>query len=139
MLQPKKTKYRKVQKARRNEKKQRVEHRSNFIAFGSHGLKAMTRGAIRSEQIEAARRVIVRTAGKTGKLWIRIFPATPFTQKGAGVKMGKGKGGVEGYEVRVLPGRLLFEIDNVESTLARKALKKAAAKLPVKAKVIDRE
>ena len=138
MLFPKKVKHRKWQTGRKNPKKIRVETRGIRLAFGSYGLKTTTPARIRSNQIEAARRVISRSLGKTGKTWIRIFPDRPFTRKAAEVGMGKGKGDPVGYECIVLPGRIIFEIDGVSDSMAREALRKAAAKLPIKGIVVTR-
>ena len=93
---------------------------------------------IRSNQIEAARKTIARQMQKKGKLWIRIFPDRPFTAKAAEVGMGKGKGDLQGYEVEVLPGRVLFEVDGIDEATAREAMRKAGAKLPLKTKIISR-
>jgi len=109
------------------------------VAFGSFGLKAAEQGRIRSNQIEAARRTISRAMGKTGRTWIRIFPDQPYTQKAAEVGMGKGKGDVDAYEAKVLPGRVLFEVEGVTEEVAREALRKAGAKLPIKTKFVARE
>lgn len=138
MLLPKKVKYRKWQTGRINTSKVRIETRGTELSFGSFGLKAETTGRVKSNQIEAARKTIARNMGKTGKLWIRIFPDRPFTRKGAEVGMGKGKGDPQGYEVEIFPGRVLFEVDGLEETLARDSLRKAGAKLPVKSKVVSR-
>lgn len=138
MLFPKKVKHRKWQKGRSNPKKLRLESRGVNVSFGSFGLKAMSEGRIRANQIEAARKSITRVTSKTGKMWIRIFPDRPYTTKPAEVGMGKGKGDVQGYEALVLPGRILFEIDGVSTDIAREALKKAGAKLPVKTKIVSR-
>src|ERR1700722_9703800 len=118
MLFPKKVKFRKSQTFRRNAKRGLVASRGATVAFGSHGLKATTHARVRSNQIEAARKVIARNLGKGGKQWIRIFPDKPYTQKPAEVKLGKGKGDIAGYEVEVWPGRMLFEIDGLSDTLA---------------------
>lgn len=139
MLFPKKVKYRKWQRARVNKSKPKTETRGITVAFGSYGLKATTHARVRSNQIEAARRVVSRYLGKVGRYWIRIFPDRPFTQKAAEVGMGKGKGAPEGYEFEVWPGRVLFEIDGVSEEVAREALRKAAAKLPLKARFVKRE
>lgn len=108
------------------------------LAFGSFGLKAMNYARITSNQIEAARKVMARYATKSGKVWIRIFPDHPFTQKPAEVKMGKGKGDPVGFVAEVKPGRIMFEIDGVEPSVAAEALRKAGTKLPVKTKIISR-
>ena len=123
---------------RKNAKVTKVATRGVTVAFGSHGLKATTHARVRSNQIESARKVIVRTLGKTGKMWLRIFPDKPFTQKPPEVKLGKGKGDPVGYEVEVWPGRVLFEVDGVADKLAADTLIKAAKKLPLKAKVVTR-
>jgi len=139
MLTPKKVKYRKWHTMRRNAKKGKVETRGITIAFGSHGLKATTHARVRSNQIESARKVVARALGKTGKMWVRIFPDKPFTQKPPEVKLGKGKGDPAGYEVDVWPGRVIFEVDGVTDILATKALVSAGKKLPLKAKVVARQ
>ena len=140
MLFPKKVKHRKWQTGRKHpEKIARPETRGITVAFGSFGLKAQTPARIRSNQIEAARKVITRTMHKTGKMWIRIFPDRPFTAKAAEVGMGKGKGDPQGYCFEVRPGRIIFEVDGVPEQVAREALRKAGAKLPVKTKVVSRE
>jgi large subunit ribosomal protein L16 len=140
MLFPKKTKHRKWQVMRRSpEKLMSPETRGVTVDFGSYGLKAVTNARVESKQIEAARRVISRTLGKTGKIWIRIFPDRPVTKKAAEVPMGKGKGDPDYFMFEVRPGRILFEIDGVSEEIAREALRKATAKLPLKAKFIRRE
>jgi len=138
MLAPKKVKYRKWHTFREHPSKIGVASRNLSVSFGSHGLKAMTAARITSNQIEAARKVISRTLGKTGRLWIRLFPDMPFTKKPAEVKMGKGKGEIEGYHVPVKPGQILFEVDGVSEVVARESLRKAGTKLPVKSKVVTR-
>ncbi len=135
---PKKVKFRKWHTMRRNPKSPKVATRGITVAFGSHGLRAMTEARVRSNQIESARKVIARSLGKTGKLWVRIFPDKPFTQKPPEVKLGKGKGDPVGYEVQVWPGRVLFEVDGVTDEVAVKSLVSAAKKLPLKAKVVSR-
>ena len=140
MLFPKKTKHRKWQVMRKSPRRLMApETRGITVAFGSYGLKATTNGRVQSNQIEAARRVISRTLGKTGKIWIRIFPDRPVTKKPAEVGMGKGKGDPQYFMFEVRPGRVLFEIDGVPEDVAREALRKAAAKLPLKAKFVRRE
>lgn len=121
------------------ERLKRPDTRGVSVAFGSYGLKAMTQARVRSNQIEAARRVISRTLGKTGNMWIRIFPDRPVTKKAAEVPMGKGKGDPDYFMFEVQPGRILFEIDGVSEEIAREALRKATAKLPLKAKFVKRE
>ena len=123
---------------RHNPKTIKFATRGITVAFGSHGLKATTAARVRSNQIESARKVIAMALGKTGKQWVRIFPDKPFTQKPPEVKLGKGKGDPVGYEVQVWPGRVLFEVDGVGDAMAGTILKKAAAKLPLKAKVVAR-
>lgn len=138
MLFPKKVKHRKWQTARRNPKKISPATRGITLNFGSFGLKAMGAGRIRSNQIEAARRVISRTVTKIGKSWIRIFPDRPYTAKAAEVGMGKGKGDLKGYCVEIRPGRILFEVDGVPEDVAREALRKAGTKLPLKTRIVSR-
>lgn len=138
-LFPKKVKYRKRQTGRVNPNKKRQATRGVILSFGQVGLKAETGARVRSNQIESARKTIARQMAKKGKLWIRVFPDFPYTQKGAEVPMGKGKGELQGYQVEVLPGRILFEIDGLDIATAREALRKAGAKLPLKTKVIVRE
>lgn len=138
MLFPKKVKFRKWQTARRNPKRAKVAVRGVTVAFGSHGLKAVTHARVRSNQLESARKVVVRSLGKTGKMWLRVFPDKPFTQKPPEVKLGKGKGEPVGYEVEVWPGRILFEVDGVADATAVETLAKAGKKLPLKTKVVAR-
>lgn len=140
MLAPKKTKFRKWQTGRKNPAKlARTATRGTTVAFGSYGLKAVTHARITSNQIEAARRVITRAAGKGAKTWIRIFPDRPVTQKAAEVGMGKGKGELDHYVADVQPGRVLFEVDGAPEQAAREALRKAGTKLPIKVKVVARQ
>lgn len=139
MLFPKKVKHRKWQSKRSSlEKAARPETKGINVSFGSFGLKAQTDKRITSNQIEAARRAMVRHAGKTAKFWIRVFPDRPFTQKGAEVPMGKGKGDPKGYCADVRPGRIIFEIDGVSEEVSREALRKAGTKLPIKTKIVAR-
>ncbi len=138
MLFPKKVKYRKWHTMRKNPLKVGVASRGVKVAFGSFGLKAMAPARIRSEQIEAARKVLSRSVGKSGRLWIRIFPDMPYTKKPAEVKLGKGKGDLGGYVAPVLAGRILFEVDGVVEPMAREALRKAGTKLPLKTKIVAR-
>lgn len=138
MLAPKKQKYRRWQRHRSNKNKERTAKRGSFVVFGDYGVQALTPARVRSNQIEAARRVISRTTGKESKVWIRIFPDRPFTEKGAGTPMGKGKGGPAGFEVEVLPGRVLFEVAGVSEEISRLALEKAGKKLPLRTKVVER-
>jgi len=140
MLFPKKVKHRKWQVGRKSPAKlAKPDTRGVTVAFGSYGLKATTPHRIKSNQIEAARRVISRTLGKTGKIWIRIFPDKPITKKPAEVGMGKGKGDPDHFVFEVAPGRVLFEVDGVSEDVAREAMRKAAAKLPLKGKFVRRE
>lgn len=139
MLFPKKVKHRKWHKTRRGTKFEgRVESKGTEVSFGQFGLKATTTARVKSNQIEAARRAMSRHMGKVGRSWIRIFPDRPFTKKPAEVKMGKGKGDLQGYEFEVLPGRIIFELDGVTEEVAREALRKAGTKLPLKSKVVAR-
>jgi len=139
MLFPKKVKYRKWHTKRRNPNRNTVASRGNTVAFGSHGIKATSEARVTSNQIEAARKVMSRTLGKAAKSWIRIFPDRPYTRKPAEVKMGKGKGDVQGYVCEVFPGRVIFEVDGVPDDVAREALRKAGTKLPVKTRIIARD
>jgi large subunit ribosomal protein L16 len=139
MLFPKKVKHRKWQSDRWNTKKPRRESRGLALAFGSYGMKAETNARVTSNQIEAARRVLSRNVGKTGRVWIRIFPDRPFTQKGAEVPMGKGKGDPKGYVAEVLPGRILFEIDGVTAAIAKEAIRKAGSKVACKTRLVARD
>jgi len=138
MLFPKKVKFRKWQTARKNPKKISPATRGTNVVFGSFGLKAETYGRVRSNQIEAARKVVSRTVTKIGKFWIRIFPDRPYTAKAAEVGMGKGKGSPAGYCLYVRPGRILFEVDGISEDIAREALRKAGTKLPIKTKIVAR-
>ncbi|MDP2651156.1 MAG: 50S ribosomal protein L16 [bacterium] len=138
MLFPKKVKYRKWQTFRENPKKVGPATRGVTVAFGSHGLKAMGPARVKSNQIESARKVLSRSVGKTGRYWIRIFPDMPFTSKPAEVKLGKGKGDLQGYVAAVRPGRVLFEVDGLTDPAAKEALRKAGTKLPVKTRIVSR-
>ncbi len=140
MLSPKKAKFRKWQTGRKSVSRQHLpETRGITVAFGAFGLKAMTPARVTSNQLEAARRALVHAAGKTAKVWIRVFPDRPFTQKAAEVGMGSGKGDVQGYVFEVRPGRVIFEIDGAPEAQAREALRKAGTKLPLKGRVIARQ
>src|SRR3954463_14163919 len=140
MLAPKKAKYRKWQGGRKNANRLNLpDTRGLTVAFGSHGLKATTAARVTSNQIEAARRALSRAGGKSAKIWVRIFPDRPFTQKAAEVGMGSGKGDVAGYVAEVRPGRVIFEIDGAPEAMAREALRKAGTKLPLTARVVARE
>lgn len=138
MLFPKKVKYRKWHTFREHPDKIGVASRNTKVSFGSHGLKSVAPGRLTSNQIESARKVISRTLGKTGRMWIRLFPDMPVTQKPAEVKMGKGKGEIKGYIARVKPGQIIFEVDGVTPEVAKESLRKAGTKLPVKIKVVER-
>ena len=135
---PKKVKFRKWQTNRQNPGRDRVATRGTKLSFGSFGLKAMSSARIKSNQIESARKTMVRLTKKTGKIWIRIFPDRPYTAKAAEVGMGKGKGDPQGYVCEIFPGRVLFEIDGLSPAEAKDALRKAGAKLPLKTRVISR-
>jgi large subunit ribosomal protein L16 len=134
MLMPKRTKYRKQHRGRMKGK----AHRGSTVAFGDYGLQALEPVWMTSRQIEAARRAIVRFIRRRGKVWIRVFPDKPYTQKAAETRMGKGKGSVEYYVAVVKPGRILFEMAGVPEDVAREALRLAAGKLPIKTKFVKR-
>lgn len=134
MLQPKKTKFRKMQKGKMKGNAQR----GNQLAFGSYGIKALEETWMTARQIEAARIAVTRFMKRQGQVWIRIFPDKPITKKPAEVRMGKGKGGVEGWVSMVTPGRMLFECDGVDLDTAREALRLASQKLPIKTKFVIR-
>ncbi len=136
MLVPKKVKYRKWQKGRRRSRN--VETRGIELSFGEFGLKAASAAWITSRQIEAARKAMTRYVQKGGKLWIRIFPDKPVTQRPPELTMGGGKGAPDHYVFPVRPGRVLFEIDGIPREAAHEALRRAGAKLPIKTKVISR-
>jgi large subunit ribosomal protein L16 len=138
MLFPKKIKYRKWQTGRRNPKTISPETRGTTLAFGAFGLKAKSAGRIRANQIEAARKAIARLTTKGGKTWLRIFPDRPYTAKPPEVGMGKGKGDPQGYQAEVRPGRIIFEVDGLAPEVAKEALTKAGAKLPIKTSVVSR-
>lgn len=139
MLFPKRPKHRKWQVDRSHlEKRAKPDTRGTAVNFGTFGIKAMTQARVTSNQIESARKVISRNLGKTGTMWIRIFPDRPRTAKAAEVGMGSGKGDLKDYVFDVRPGRVLFEIDGVTEAVAREALRKAGTKLPIKTKVVTR-
>ena len=127
MLQPKRTKYRKVQKGRNRG----IASRGSKVSFGEYGLKAIGRGRITSRQIEAARRAMTRHIKRGGKIWIRVFPDKPITGKPLEVRQGKGKGNVEYWVAQIQPGRVLYEVQGVSEALAREAFQLAAAKIPI--------
>ena len=134
MLQPKKTKFRKQFKGRIHG----IAKGGTNLDFGQFGLKAVEPERITARQIEAARRALTRHMRRAGRVWIRVFPDVPVSSKPAEVRMGKGKGAPELWVCRVKPGRIMFEIDGVSSTLAREALTLAAAKLPIKTRFVQR-
>jgi large subunit ribosomal protein L16 len=134
MLQPKRTKFRKQFKGRNRG----LAQRGGTVAFGDYGLKATERGRLTARQIEAGRRAITRFIKRGGKVWIRVFPDKPITQKPLEVRQGKGKGNVEYWAALVQPGRILYEMDGVSDAIAREAFKLAAAKLPVSTVVVMR-
>ena len=135
MLYPKKVKHRRKHRGTLKGK----ASRGVKLEYGKYGIKAETKGYLSSRQIEAARRTIRRHLKKEGKLWIRIFPDKPYTDKGVEVAMGGGKGMVDHYETPIRPGRVLFEIDGVSEDLAKNALERASHKLPMKTKFITQE
>lgn len=134
MMQPKRTRYAKQHKGRNRG----LARSGSSISFGEYGLKATTRGRLTVRQIEAARRAMTRHIKRGGKIWIRVFPDKPITQKPLEVRQGKGKGSVEYWVALVQPGRVLYEIEGVPEELAAAALKRAAAKLPVSTTFIRR-
>ena len=134
MLQPKRTKYRKAHKGRIHG----TATRCNLLNYGAFGLKAMQPERIISKQIEAARVALTRYMKRQGKVWTRMFPNIPVSKKPVEVRMGKGKGSPEYWACRVKPGRILFEVDGVSEAVAKIALYKASAKLPIKTKFIKR-
>ncbi|PQA51977.1 50S ribosomal protein L16 [Amnimonas aquatica] len=134
MLQPKRTKFRKVHKGRNTG----LALRGSTVSFGTIALKSVERGRITARQIEAARRAISRRVKRGGKIFIRVFPDKPITQKPLEVRMGKGKGSVEYWVAEIQPGKVLYEIEGVADDLAREAFIRAAAKLPVKTTIVTR-
>ena len=133
MLQPKRTKFRKVHKGRN-----RGIAGGTEVSFGTFGLKAVGRGRLTARQIEAARRAMTRAVKRQGKIWIRVFPDKPITEKPLEVRMGKGKGAPEYWAVRIKPGRILFEVEGVDEATAREGFALAAAKLPIKTKFVKK-
>ena len=127
MLSPKRTKYRKMQKGNNRG----VAQRGNDVSFGDYGMQCLEPGRLTSRQIEAARMAITRHVKREGKLWIRIFPDIPVTKKPLEVRMGGGKGGVEEWAAKVLPGRVMYELQGVDEKTAREAFRLAGHKLPV--------
>lgn len=134
MLQPKRTKFRKVMKGRNRG----LAHRGSTVSFGEFGLKAVDRGRITARQIESARRALTRHVKRGGKIWIRVFPDKPITQKPLEVRQGKGKGSVEYWVALIQPGKILFEIEGVSEELAQEAFALAASKLPFQTKFAKR-
>jgi large subunit ribosomal protein L16 len=134
MLSPARTKFRKAHKGRIHG----IETRATNLNFGDFGLKSLSPERITSRQIEAARRAISRYMKRAGKIWIRVFPDVPVTQKPAEVRQGKGKGNIEHYVFRVKPGRIIFEIDGVSEEIAKRAFELGAAKLPINTKFVRR-
>jgi large subunit ribosomal protein L16 len=134
MLQPKKTKFRRMQKGRMKGNAQR----GNQLAFGSFGIKSLNSAWITGRQIEAARQAITRHMKREGQLWIRIFPDKPITKKPAEVRMGKGKGAPEGFVYPITPGRIIFEIEGVSFEVAKEALRLGSQKFPVLTKFVVR-
>jgi len=135
MLQPKKVKHRKVFKGRNRG----AAHRGNELSFGDFGLQALSSGFITARQIEAARIAMTRHVKRGGKIWIRIFPDKPRTRKPAETRMGKGKGGVEDWVAPVKRGRMLYEMEGVDRSVAREAMRLAAHKLCVSTRIVERE
>ena len=134
MLQPKRTKFRKVMKGRNRG----LAHRGSKVSFGEFGLKATDRGRITARQIEAARRTMTRHIKRGGKIWIRIFPDKPITKKPLEVRMGHGKGSVEYWVAEIQPGKILYEMEGVPESIAREAFALAAAKLPLSTTFVTR-
>lgn len=134
MLQPKRTKYRKAHKGRIHGHAKG----GTTLNFGAYGLKAMAPGRISARQIEAARRAITRHMKRVGKLWIRVFPDVPVSEKPAEVRQGKGKGTPEWWACRIKPGRVMFELDGIPKDIAEEAFRLASAKLPMQTKFISR-
>ena len=134
MLSPKRLKFHKQHKGRIHG----LAKGGSELSFGSYGLKALTPERVTARQIEAARRAITREMKRAGRVWIRIFPDVPVSDKPAEVRMGKGKGAIEFWVARVKPGRIMFEIGGVLEEVARKAFELGAAKLPVKSKFVKR-
>ena len=134
MLQPKRTKFRKMMKGRNRG----LAHRGSKVSFGEFGLKSTSRGRITARQIEAARRAMTRHVKRGGKIWIRVFPDKPITEKPLEVRQGKGKGNVEYWVCQIQPGKVLYEMEGVSEELAREAFALAAAKLPVSTTFVKR-
>ncbi len=135
MLQPKKTKFRKMMKGRMRGKAQR----GSDVSFGEYGLQAVAAGRLSARQIEAARIAMTRYIKRGGKIWIRVFPDKPITKKPAETRMGKGKGSPEEWVAVVRPGRMLYEMEGVEPAVAREAFRLARHKLPIPTRFVKRE
>lgn len=135
MLQPKKQKHRKVFRGRSATKG--ISMRGNRLSFGTYGLKALSAGEISSRQIEAARRSMTRYIKRGGKIWINIFPDKPITRKASEVPMGSGKGTPEFFVATIKPGRIIFEMEGIDATTAKEAMRLAGNKLSVKSKFVD--
>lgn len=134
MLQPKRTKFRKQHKGRNRG----LALNGNKVSFGTIGLKAVTRGRLTARQIEAARRAMTRHVKRGGKVWIRIFPDKPITEKPLEVRMGSGKGSVEYWVAEIKPGKVLYEMEGVSDEIANEAFQLAAAKLPIRTTIVKR-
>ena len=134
MLQPKRTKFRKMMKGRNRG----LAHRGSKVSFGEFGLKAVGRGRLTARQIESARRAMTRHIKRGGKIWIRVFPDKPITTKPLEVRQGKGKGNVEYWVAQIQPGKMLYEIQGVSEELAREAFTLAAAKIPIETTFVKR-
>lgn len=134
MLQPKRTKFRKMMKGRNRG----LAHRGSKVDFGEYGLKALGRGRLTARQLESARRALTRHMKRGGKVWIRVFPDKPITQKPLEVRQGKGKGNVEYWVAQIQPGRIMFEVEGIEEAVAREAFALAAAKLPFETGFVKR-
>lgn len=134
MLQPKRTKFRKVHKGRNRD----LATSGDKVSFGTFALKAVERGQMTSRQIESARRAMTRAVKRVGKIWIRVFPDKPMTEKPLEVRMGSGKGSVEYWVCQIRPGKVLYEMDGVSEELARHAFALASAKLPFKTTFVTR-
>ena len=134
MLQPKRTKFRKMHKGRHRG----LATRGSKVSFGEYGLKATTRGRVTARQIEAARRAMTRHIKRGGRIWIRIFPDKPISKKPLEVRMGKGKGNPEYWVAMVKPGAVMYEMEGVSEEIAREAMRLAAAKLPVRTTFVSR-
>ena len=135
MLLPKRTKFRKIHRGRLKG----IATKANKVAFGDFGIQALEPTWLTSRQIEATRRSITRYVRRTGKIWIRVFPDKPITERAAESRMGSGKGAVDYWVAVIKPGMILFEINGLDKQMAYQVLKKASYKLPVKTKILDRE